>query len=109
WTFEKAIHQNVLIFERSINFGYTYNTVGSQTSNLRGGFRYSLSDYIMPQAQGSYDFFSNRLLDTQGSLVFQSPSRCWSFEIGAQRKICPIQREGDSGICYNVIFDFALN
>ncbi len=101
---ERAIHQQVLAFERSVSIGYGYNRVNSQAISLRAAATYSISDYIRPSASIVTNNVTGELLEWGGGLTFQSPSRCWKFDVVANRYRC-----GEQGLCSDVGVDFSLN
>lgn len=85
YLFEKALHQSVMIFERSVSLGYSRTTLGSSSSKLVASLTYSISDYLMPSVSWGYDFAfpepAKRLANVNARMKFQSPSRCWSLDI----------------------------
>lgn len=108
---KKGVNRRVYAYERSFTMSYTYNfsTQNSQTSNLRARLRYSLSDYILPSGFVSYDFVTKQMQETGLALTFQSPSQCWSFDLGFREFVCPKQSPSDTGRCINPTIDFSLN
>ncbi|MEO5971247.1 MAG: putative LPS assembly protein LptD [Bdellovibrionia bacterium] len=83
WILERATHQRILTFDRSINLGYSfYKGVNAPTSNLSGSVNFSLSDYVLPTGTVSYSFVTNQLLGAYLGMQLQSPSRCWRFSTG---------------------------
>ncbi len=89
YTFERSFRQQVLEFERSVSLGFSRSALGTRTSNLTGAVTFSLNDYILPRATFSKDFNSGKWLDATAALAFQSPSRCWRFEVSARRTLGP--------------------
>jgi hypothetical protein len=107
YVFDQATRQQILVYDRSIGFTYAYDKFTKDdplagTSNLRLWVNFSLSDYILPRLSGSYSWIGiPRWLDASGSLLFQSPSRCWQFRVGGSYLF------GNRGIV--VAWDLSLN
>ncbi len=107
---EKAMRQRILAFERSFRLGYAFNKAsGAQTHNLQLGGVFSLSDYFMPLGSLSYDFVSDRLIRADGTLSFQSPSRCYKVDLKVARFVCDRQTSTDRGVCSDYRFEFSWN
>ncbi len=106
YIFERSTHQRIFAFDRSFTVGYTYNTVGSRTSNLNLGVNYSITDYFLPTFSWSYDLVSNRSLLASLGLTFQSPSQCWRLAFGVTRRLIA---DRDPPIEYMPTIDFSLN
>ncbi len=103
WTFESATRQQVLSFNRSINLSYSFAKLTQRISSLQLGSTFSINDYIQPRGSVSYSFIkgdSPKQLGSQGSVLFQSPSRCWQIELGVSHSI-------DLGSAF--IFNYAFN
>jgi hypothetical protein len=89
YVFERATHQRILTYDRSVSLTYALdkfacNTPDACTENLQGSMSFSLSDYILPSASASYTWIGEpRWLSASASLKFQSPSQCWLFGLGA--------------------------
>ena len=108
WTyvFERALHQRILSFDRSLTLGYSYdkhtcsgNDTACGTSDLLTQLNYSISDYFMPQAGLEYNFISHQFLAARGTLLFQSPSQCWRFALNGHYDIS----------IHATLFDFDLS
>ena len=105
YTWDKRTVRRIFTFERSANLSYSYMTIGSRTSNLRGGINYSVSEYFAPSAMWNYDMFAHRMMDITGGLRFQSPAQCWKVDLGMSHSLnC-----GQEGGCNTVTVDFSLN
>ncbi len=102
---ERSLHQKVLDFERSFNLGFSRSALSSRTSNLTGAMTWSVNDYFMPRLGISRDFLSGRWLAVETMVRFQSPSRCWSFDVTAKRKVC----DKYPGFCFDFGVDLSLN
>ena len=102
WNWEKGVHDGVLLFDRSLNLGYTYSRLTSKVSSLRTDVHFSINDYIIPSVEYSLDLISvpKLVLDSRYGVIFQSPSRCWRLEAAITRSI-------DRGIGF--VSSFALN
>jgi hypothetical protein len=103
WTIESTTNQGLLKFDRSFYMGYTFAKLTSKVSSLQAGGNYSINDYLMPKAYVSYNLVesaSPHLIEIRGSMLFQSPSKCWQAEFGLFHSI-----DQSSGI----IFSLALN
>jgi LPS-assembly protein len=87
YTWEKGLRQEVLSFERSVSLNYAYSRISSFTSNLTAALTYSLSDYVMPAVSASYSFVGNKFLKAASSITFQSPSKCWRFNVSSSWEI----------------------
>lgn len=87
YTWEKGLRQEVLAFERSVSLNYTYSRISSYTSNVTAALTYSLSDYVMPAISASYSFVGNKFLKAASSITFQSPSKCWRFNVTSSWEI----------------------
>jgi hypothetical protein len=82
---ERGLHQRILSFDRSLTLGYTWNQIGytgdsttSQgTNQVTAQINFSLNDYLLPNAFGTYDFVKHPLTTWGYGLIFQSPSQCW--------------------------------
>jgi LPS-assembly protein len=109
YTAERSIHQRIFEFERSLAVGYSFNTIGSRTSNLRLGLAFSLNDNWLPTGDISYDLISSRILDSGAIIRYQSASQCWKAEVGGRYALCPAQQAGESNYCPNVGFNLTLN
>lgn len=84
---DSSMHQQVLTFRRSIDLKYSRRLLDSKTSSLTSGVSFSLNDYILPQVSLQYDFIREEILGIEGSLKFQSPSRCWTLSLNGKRTI----------------------
>ncbi|MBC7693723.1 MAG: LPS-assembly protein LptD [Methylotenera sp.] len=112
YTFEKAVRQNVLQFERSIAVNYAYNraTSQSQTKNFRGSLIYSLNDYVMPSISISYDLILRKWQEAISRVSFQSPSQCWKFDVSFAQRAAPIlNKDRDTGWDTSFGVDLSLN
>ena len=87
YTWEKGFHQEVLAFERSFSLNYAYSRISTYTSNATAALTYSLSDYVMPAISASYSFVGNKFLKAASSVTFQSPSKCWRFNVTSSWEI----------------------
>lgn len=76
---ERSLHQRILSFDRSLSLTYSY---GNAVSSLMGGFNFSLSDYILPTLNFTYDLTKTEWIGTFMGVQFQSPSQCWKFNVG---------------------------
>ena len=113
YVFASGVTNGLLVFERSVGMGYTYSGQNPFSNNLSFGFKYSLSDYVMPAFSVNYRFAlpnvdypgvqgSNaQFLAGTGSLTLQSPSRCWRLVLNAS------YAPGVQGL--NFAPDFSLN
>lgn len=83
--FERAVHQRVLNFDRSVTLNYVWNQVGyigpAGTNNLTLATAYSLNDYLQPNAAINYDFVNHVFFNASAGLLFQSPSQCWRMNL----------------------------
>jgi LPS-assembly protein len=104
YIFERATHQSVLSFDRSISLGYSYSGLNTQVSNIQGSATWSVNDYILPSINASYNALTKLYLEWGGSLSFQHPSRCWRFGISAHRYRCV-----QTGLCTDAGIDLSLN
>ncbi len=112
YTFAKETRHNILSFERSIygNFAFNRADQQSQTKNARGGFVYSINDYIMPAFGMTYDLLKKRMQEMSSSLVFQSPSECWKLDLGYAQTLCPVRESSrDNTWCGFFRFNFSMN
>ncbi len=109
--FERAVRQQVLHFQRSVNFGYAYNrsSTNSQTQAVQAGFVFSLNDYIMPSFSAAYDLISSRWQVLNSVLTFQSPSQCWKFDINFSQQINPNVTRDNEMYIHNIGFNLSLN
>lgn len=87
YTFERAIHDKILYFDRSLSLSYFYNKLGCTeyvcgTSKMVGAVNYSFSDYVLPSFNTEFDVNSHRFTRYGFQFQFQSPSRCWKFSFG---------------------------
>lgn len=106
WTFDKAIHDGVMQFERSLSAVYSFSKLTYRLSNLRAYLNFSINDYIMPRTMVNFDLVTTApksLLSWSQTVLFQSPSRCWRFEVGAAQSIDQ-NKQG-----FDLIFNFGLN
>jgi hypothetical protein len=107
YVLERASHQRVLLFDRSINLSYSYdkfacNTEDSCTDALSAGLNYSINDYILPSFSTSYTWIGvPRFLGATANVKFQSPSQCWALGVGGTYTF---PNDG-----FAVAFDFSLN
>jgi hypothetical protein len=76
---ERATHQKVLTYDRSLSVGYTFSRIVglTPTSNMSATLNFSLNDFILPSASVTYDLLHNQLLSASLKVVLQSLSRCW--------------------------------
>jgi hypothetical protein len=82
---ERALHQRILAFDRSVTLNYTYNRIGytgtdptgTGTHQLQGTLNFSINDYLIPSASGYYNFITHHMDGWGYGLAFQSPSQCW--------------------------------
>jgi len=103
WTMNHQVKQNVLVFDRSVSFGYSFAQLTAPISSLQVSSNFSINDYIMPKGLLSYNlapYAVPGLLEVRGSVVVQNPSKCWQIEVGLDHSI-------DTGS--SVIFSLALN
>lgn len=84
---ERGIHQNVLIYDRSLTMGYTFNRLNAVTSTVSGTLTFSINDYILPSYSLIYDLVTKKQLRAAGALAFQSPSRCWKLSVAFSQAI----------------------
>ena len=82
WIFERAVHQHILTYDRSISLNFSQNQVGCTTGgcgtlDLSGQLAFSLNDYFLPTAYADYSFVSHSLNTAGLGLAFQSPASCW--------------------------------
>jgi hypothetical protein len=102
YVLDRATHQRILTFDRSINLGYSFNKVTANTSNLTGSFNFSLNDYFMPYGSISYGFVPFGTWYGYGfGLQVQSPSQCWKL-------ISSVNYVVGNGTSWNG-FDLSLN
>jgi LPS-assembly protein len=86
---DRGTHQRVLQYDRSFSLGYAIsclnpaNAYRCDTNNITAGASWSLSDYLLPSANVSYDFIQHYVSSTGVNLALQSPSRCWRLNVGA--------------------------
>lgn len=99
---ERSLRQRILSYERSVTLGYSFSKINSSTSNLRGSFNFSLSDYFLPTGFVSYGFEPkpSRLFEAGLGLSVQSPARCWKMTVGEKYNSA-------TGMTFE--FDLALN
>jgi lipopolysaccharide assembly outer membrane protein LptD (OstA) len=98
---ERAMHQRVLTYDRSVTLGYAFNKVNAATSNLTGTFNFSINDYFMPYASISYGFIPiGTLYGASAGMQIQSPSQCWKFTLAENYT---------SGLGTSFAFDLSLN
>jgi lipopolysaccharide assembly outer membrane protein LptD (OstA) len=100
YIFEKAVHQQIMNFERSVTLMYTFSPL-QNTNFLTGGLTFSISDNILPSFSASYDFINMRPVGITSGIQFQSPSRCWKLITGVNYSI------GNNSV--NFAFDLQLN
>jgi lipopolysaccharide assembly outer membrane protein LptD (OstA) len=92
WIFERAMHQRILMFDRSLIFSYnwdqrgytgtSYHNFGQGTDAISLTLNFSLSDYIMPSFTYAYDFEFQQQKGYTFALAIQSPSQCWKITTG---------------------------
>lgn len=105
WNLEKAIHEGVLQFDRSIGVSYAFSRLITPESSLGVTAHFSINDYIMLKSELAFDLrlnSPNTLYRSRNTVLFQSPSRCWRLELGAERAYY-------LGQGFSPIFEFALN
>lgn len=88
YVLERSLRQRILNFDRSATLTYTWNPRRS-TDNLVGAISFSVSDYVLPSINASYDFFKSRFLGAGINLAFQSPSQCWKLNLSRTYSISP--------------------
>lgn len=84
WVIQRAMHQRVLAFDRSISGAFTRNQVDCSnascgTLDFSGTLNFSLNDYILPSGYVDYSFISHALNTAGFGVAFQSPAECWKF------------------------------
>jgi hypothetical protein len=84
--FERAIHQHVLTFDRSLSFSFTQNqvdctTTGCGTLDLASSLSFSLNDYFLPTAYFDYSLVQHAPNTAGVGVAFQSPAQCWKASI----------------------------
>ncbi len=91
YTLEKAMRQEILTFDRSLNLLYTFKQNShEETKYLKAGVNYSLSDYILPTMSLEYTFVDPaHLLNIGFGFGFQSPSKCWKLDVLYTVSPCP--------------------
>jgi len=85
WVLERATHQRILTYDRSVSVGYSFYkgiNAPAPTANLSGSINFSVSDYVLPSASVSYSFITSQLLGASLGMRLQSPSRCWGVSTG---------------------------
>lgn len=105
WTAEHAVKDNLLTFDRSISLGYSFAKLTSKVSSLQISANFSINDYLMPKGSISYNLVTNAnpvILEVRGSLLYQSPSKCWQTEVGLFHSI-----DQHSGIIFNLALNVA--
>ena len=107
YTFESAMHQRILTYNRSVNFGFSRNQLNCFNAScgtiaLTGAAFFSLNDYILPSANFQFSAVSHDFLTATGGVTFQSPSRCYQVSVAANYSVQPIPN-------VNFSFDLALN
>ena len=98
YIFERALHDKILLFDRSVSVSYGY--VPPSTSNVTATVNYSLSDFVLPSFSTSFNQVEHKFISNALNVQFQSPSRCWRFSVG-------IVRAADQGLSHP--WDFSLN
>lgn len=81
YVFERALHERVLSFDRSLTAYYAYNKLDPLAEDVQGGgqLNFSINDYVLPSARATYSFSKRQFITAGGGLLFQSPSQCWRF------------------------------
>lgn len=105
WTWERALKEGVLQFERSLGFNYTFNKLTNRVSSLGTRLNFSINDYIMPSVALIYNLVTSvpkSLVSSRYGMLFQSPSRCWRIEAAVVQAI-------DRGAGFGFDLNFALN
>ena len=90
WTLESALKDGLLKYDRSLNATYSYSRLTSEVSSLQVGSTFSINDYIMPKGAVTYNLVKEadpHLIEVKGSLLFQSPSKCWQVEFGMSHSV----------------------
>jgi hypothetical protein len=105
WTWERALKDGVLQFERSLGVNYSFNKLTNRVSSLGTRLNFSINDYIMPSVALIYNLVTSvpkNLVSSRYGILFQSPSRCWRIEAAVVQAI-------DRGPGFGFDFNFALN
>lgn len=84
---ERGIHQNVLVYDRSLTMAYSFNRLNAKTSTVSGTLTFSINDYILPSYSLIYDLVTKKQMRTAAALAFQSPSRCWRLSLAFSQAI----------------------
>ncbi|MDR3608791.1 MAG: putative LPS assembly protein LptD [Oligoflexia bacterium] len=92
WIWERAMHQRILAFDRSLIFSYNWNQLGYNGSGYHNygqgtdavsvTLNFSLSDYLRPSFSYAYDFEFQAQKGYTFALTIQSPSQCWEITTG---------------------------
>ncbi len=107
WNIEKGIHNGVLSFERTLGLNYSFSKLTSKASSVVLNLKYSVNDYIMPQASVTYDLVTHspqRLVTSSFGMLLQHPSRCWRLFFAMTQAVWLGQ-----GFSPNVAFEFNMN
>jgi len=106
---ERTTNQGLFAFDRSFSVSHVYNTlISGETSDLNASITFSISDYIMPSAYGSYQLIRKKRGDIGAAVVFQSPARCWKFDISYKYYPCILPGNRES-YCHLVNPNFTMN
>ncbi|MGZ3687741.1 MAG: hypothetical protein ACXVBW_05550, partial [Bdellovibrionota bacterium] len=90
YVFERAVHQGILAFERSVALSYAYdahaaacagNPGSCGTNQISLSTVFSINDYFMPSLSIGYNFAANSFPGAGFGLSIQSPSRCWKVDL----------------------------
>jgi LPS-assembly protein len=105
WTIENAVKDGLLKFDRSFYLGYSFAKLTSKLSALSLSGNFSINDYLMPKGYIAYNLVqdaSPHLIEVRGSMLFQSPSKCWQAELGLFHSV-----DQNSGITFSLALNLA--
>jgi hypothetical protein len=92
YIFQRAVHDRVLTFDRSLSFTYVYDCrngsgVNCAADNVNANLNFSISDYLLPQAYIAYSYVAMTINDVGGSMTFQSPAQCYKLGISYDHSV----------------------
>ena len=84
YIFERATHQHILTYDRSITFSFSRDqsacsAPGCGSLDVSGTVAFSLNDYILPTGYADYSMVQHQLNTAGAGLAFQSPAQCWKL------------------------------
>lgn len=106
YIFERAVHERVLTYDRSLSFTYVYDCrngsgVNCAADNVNANLNFSISDYLLPQAYIAYSYVTMTIDQEGASMTFQSPAQCYKLGLSIDHSV---QNHSTS-----VGFDVSLN